>query len=800
MKIFKKILAIIIVASLIISSVALSGCSNPKSVAISFGEWLQMLDIKFGMDSYNSDTPYFKTVDKDNEYFDYVQIACEWNIIDTTDEIDTNKQTTWRDAIVTTVNCGNFLSEESNENEKIDFAKNNFNLKITRKKLDKKIYKNQAEKLLETAQLLWVNQKYETPIEEVSYSKGVIDFTQGEKRTTDYTIDESGTIIIPNEKADNLKNGDIYVLPSNGSQPGTIAYKADSVERDDTYTYIRNSDEELDLYDIAQDIYVQETYSPTSENTIVRDGNGQIVSVGTNVPDETDLSLNNKSMVTPLGVANQSGNTLDCASAKVTHTFEVGDYKVKLAYDLNGKFDLKATVETTFSESETGRTSRKGSFSVGVSDLEITQKVDYSWFQLKEAKLKVDYKNEIEFKYEKSTEKNGVVAPKMSNGNGKYLTNLKKSVLKDENTSKGAKTIKLCSLDVWSIGVCRVCLDVNLQIKLDGTVTITVTEHGSKGFEYKNKNLRQINISDKDVDASFKAKLEGTVGVGPALYVVGLKKAILGLQVKVGLGIEASVTIHLADSENHLLEESSGSEYDPEVYETLSDLNLEADAEAIRQIAEAQGCTYSHEQSGPIKIHCDVCFDVSAYFILKIELTDTSYAADLLGGKIKTSFEIFGSKNGKFMNVHVENFDWSQLSNIKWGSAANTSQCTLKYTPFDKDEETTAQDEITTERTESGSFAISTYSLALTKGESKKIEIDSIPKGYKKSDIKFKSDDEKIATVSDDGTVKAIGSGSTSISVSTADGKYSVTCAVIVSEPVMIYYFDTTKSQSVKSI
>lgn len=81
--------------------------------------------------------------------------------------------------------------------------------------------------------------------------------------------------------------------------------------------------------------------------------------------------------------------------------------------------------------------------------------------------------------------------------------------------------------------------------------------YDSKGIEYKNNNIRFINTSDKDIDISAKAKIEATLGIGPALYTVGLKKPIIGVQGKFGAGASASIVLHLVDSENHLIEEAS---------------------------------------------------------------------------------------------------------------------------------------------------------------------------------------------------------------------------------------------------
>lgn len=773
MKNLKRILCIFFSLTIILIQTALlSSCAKQNDLYISNGEWITLVDDLFGMTSYNSEEPYIKNIDKSNDYFDAIQIACEWNIINPEDELNVDNKLIFSYALVTLVNCIGLTDYSNTDEEKIKYAIENFNVKIKKKDLDKKVDSETAIKLIDSAKKAWSDYKYFTPIEEVSYAEGVKDYSTGSNQVSDYKTLNNGTIAIPKDthKDINIKNGDVYILPTNGETMGTNAYKAENVTEDNEFIYIVNSDDELDLYDVAQDIKVEETFSPRMENTIVYDGNGKVVSSGTNIENITDAQVNQAPEVVPLGTV--SNQEITSCAAKVSHSFEIQGFKVGLEYDLNGKFDLKATVSSDdLLKDKSDNSSLKASLSIGVSDLDVTQKVDYSWFKLKEATMKVDYKTDLAFKVAYSNEKNGTVAPKMSNGNGKFLTNLKKSVLKDKDNSMGAKTIKICSLDVWSIGVCRLCLDVNLQVKFDGTVTITITEHGTKGLEYKNGNLRQINTSDKDADVELKAKLEGTIGVGPALYVVGLKKSIIGAQIKFGVGAMATVTLHLADTENHLLEESSSfNGYNLESIDDLVSENLVADAKAIQEIAESQGCTYSSETSGDIKMHLDRCYDFAAYFILKLEVSDNSYAAELLGGKITASWEIFGSKNAKFLDVHMEN---------GFGKKFIVNKCTLKYKPFDQNKEETTESN-TEEFGSNKGFATENISYSVNEGATKKIVVSSLPKGYTSKDIVFESSDNSIAAVANDGTVTGNSSGNVIIKISTKDKKYYTECVVYV--------------------
>lgn len=74
-----------------------------------------------------------------------------------------------------------------------------------------------------------------------------------------------------------------------------------------------------------------------------------------------------------------------------------------------------------------------------------------------------------------------------------------------------------------------------------------------------------------------------------------------------------------------------------------------------------------------------------------------------------------------------------------------------------------------------------TYNLNLAAAEKEQIKIDSMPEGYALSQIKFKSLDENIATVTEDGWITAKGLGSTRIEVKSDDGIIKTYASVIVS-------------------
>ncbi len=805
----RRIISIlIVVATLLTTILGLGGCSSKAEPYITVGQWLQMIDESFGMTDYTTDTPFFENVQSTNQYFDAVQIAAEWEVIDVSEPLDINAKLTWKQALLTLINVGNFMDTEASEESKIEFAINSFDSSIRKYWLNRIIAPEKALILLGTAQNQWANKAFDNVIEDVKYKDGVLDLSTSLTENEVYT-DNDGTTIIPKDKAQNLKQGDIYVLPPANGSVAVEVYRVESVQTEGDYTYITNASEDIELEDIAEEIFVEETFVPSAEKAVIYDGNGQIISIGSEV---TQLSFNNgqngQNLYTFLPSTNRTPNVVtlyDAQAPKQKHTFTLGDWKIKMEYKINGALDFKFEVETPNMLSATYQNEHPSqeltaAFAAELSNFTVTNEVDYKWFKLRSASLRVDY----EQKYSGTLKFSGkpvdkLYAPEYRNTGG-FLTNWGHSVWKDADgaNAKGAKTIKIGSVDLYTVGVARVCLDINFTISAEGSISVSLTQRGAKGIEYKDGKMRLINTCNKDVDVDVKGKVEATVGVGPALYVVGLKKPIIGLEVKAGMGIALNVKFNLADSDGHLLEEAKNSEFSLEFADLMKNSEIYSDAEQIKEIAEAQGCTYDILTSEKIKLHCDVCVDGCVYFILKVQLTDTSYIAGLLGNKITTSWEAFGEKNGKLFNVHVDN------GQFQIGYPGKKVECTLKYVPFDNADMEADDNQDDVQDNESiingDAIIINELFTSLNVGKNYYIQLKEIPSGYKASELICSSSDESIASVNNDGVVTAKKAGSVVITISTKDKKYSAYLAVTVVDEAQSEFVSMNSSTLVGSL
>lgn len=790
----KRIISmLLVIVTLLTTVMSVWGCSNENANSLTLGQWLTMVDEAFGMQSYVNEEPYFENVDKENPYFEAVQIAAEWDVIDKNENIDVDEKLRWKDALVSLVNVGNFLDVTVPEAEKIDFAIKNFDDSIRSYWMNRIIAPEKAVSLLSVAQKQWANKEFDHIVEEVTYKDSVVDLSKSDNDISDYSID-GNVVKIPKTSEVQLEEGDIYVLPQTSENPFVQVNKVESLSSDDNYIYITNTEDEISLEDVAQDIEIEETFVPTFENAVIYDGNGQIISVGSNIVSQSHTS-NSEFSIEPM-VAKSTDDyevvsLYDAQAPKQKHTFTVGDWKINLEYKLNGAIDFGVEVETPNLltkkyQNEHPSQELTVAASAKINNFKVTNDVDYKLFKLKSATLKVDYEQELsgELKFA-GKPVNKLLAPEYQN-NGNFAKNWANKVWKDADgeNCKGAKTIKICSVDVYTVGVARVCLDVNFTVSAEGSVSVTVTMRGAKGIEYKNGNMRLINTCDKDVDVDIKAKIEATLGVGPALYVVGLKKPIIGLQVSGGLGGSFAVKFNLVDTENHLIEEADADQFSLAFTEDIQNTEIKSSAEEIKKVAESQGCTYDIETSGKVDLHFDVCVEGCVYAIVRVSITDTSYIAELLGNKITTSWEVFGEKNGKLLTIHNDNGDFSI------GYPGHPAKCTLEYIPFEDKEDEKTETENSEEKKEDDDSILKGDSLILNQmyadikiGNNFYIQVIQLPKGYELSDLVCVSSDERVVEVNSDGVVTAQDiTGSAVITVKTKDNKYSAYIAITVTD------------------
>ena len=776
--------------TVVLLATTLSACSLPRfsdkdstevvesDGTLTMGQWLMLINNAFGMESYTETEPYFESVATTSPYYEAVQIATEWEIINVNEPLDVNKKLSWEEALVTLVNAGEFIDIESEKQDKINYAIANFDNSISDKILKKEIQYQNAVVLLATAQEKWANITYEKNVEEVKYNEEIVNLVEDVKTNYEKNNNE---ITISSDLVGEIKEGDIYVIQSKENPLEYTYCKAKEVTTKDGYTHITNSDEKLKLEEVFEELQLEGNIVPTADNTVIYDPYGNIIAC----PEGFSHVL-----------AKDDPNFSTVGFTQVAETeLKVGDYTISYDIDLDDELSF-----------EVGLEKEKNGFSVGssfaVNELSIVHDVDLGWFKIKKAMLRLDYEveNTFEVGYSKEfDDKEQATLAEIYEVTGVFVSECKRKVLREfdgTNYIEKEEVIKIFSIDVYSIGIAKITLDVNFKIAVDGSVSVIVTQSGALGIEYKKGKIRFIKEYNKDVDAELKAQIECTLGIGPALYALGFDDPIIALEAAIGAGASAAIKMHLVDEANHLIEEYSFDDNCAEDCEALASLQITATPDTLEKVAKLQGGHYNAEAGTSIQLHMGICLDVTVYAILEFGVTDNCYACDWIGDSAELTCRILGEDNAKILNYHVDNWEWNK-GKITWYPSEDANYCSLKFKPFDKEEATTEEETTTEEPTASvepnptigdnsydvdyGEFLLLTdFSATVKVGGKYSVKVEQLPTGYSLSDIIFVSADPSIANVNVGGIVEGKKGGSTTITVTTSDGKHIAAISITV--------------------
>lgn len=142
---------------------------------------------------------------------------------------------------------------------------------------------------------------------------------------------------------------------------------------------------------------------------------------------------------------------------------------------------------------------------------------------------------------------------------------------------------------------------------------------------------------------------------------------------------------------------------------------------------------------------------------------------------------IWDSNNSGFRKEFHYEFDQGTLAWSKTDECTRGNEDEIPAEEFDTESDVVEEyfeDFVPIE--DGGTLSLAERSFNLETGDSENIQVTSYPEGYSADDLVYTSADTSIATVNDSGTVSAVNSGSTTIKVSTKDGKYSTTITVTV--------------------
>lgn len=761
----KRITAILLCVLLIIGAIfSTSGCQNTTSNnSITKGEVLYMVLDSFGMLNYGS---------SEQTASDCIQIASDWSMIDAnnTNAEDAANKGFLAEVLVKCVGLKD--TSDMSSDDILEYAANNNYVSFEYRGRTDSIRNVTMDEVTESIKRsfdIWTNRTLEKK-EDIVLGENVVDLSKEDPANKIEIDHSSNEITLPSAMGEKIKPGETFIVPPENAFETAKAYKAEKVESIGDKSIIKISD--ADIETAIQDMKVSGNVEPDLTDAYIIDGVGNIVG------DAPEASLQSSLLTDEL-------SDMKLISVDDTEPQLMGkDKKKSIKFSIDGLevqgevskksigFSVKGDILTN-NKDNVKLTISKG---YEIKDIGLDYDYDIEWFSLKSAYAKVNYttvdKSGISVSYKKGL----VKAPEYTNGNGKFLSNWKRSHLKDSQ-AKGAKTIKICSVAIVNGGVVSFNLDVKIKISISGSVELIVTTNNVKGIEYKKGKVRYIKEQHEDTDLKARCKAELTLYAGFSFRALGFN--ILGLGIEGGIGCEASATLHLADSENRLIDEIGlGNANTDIVMDSLSGLN---------------GASYSHDEYGEIRLRCDLCIDVTTYFILKFCIDSDC----LISKFVKSSFEIvfFDKDNAKI-----------DLLSGHWEDGKKVPECTRKYSSATDEQSDgdqsgkqsdtgSGQDEGKGIISEADSIDIDTYFVNLNIGENYQILTEELPYGYQNSDVEYVSADQNIASVGQDGMITGVSEGFTEIRVQTKDKKYSVSCSVyIIGEPVAFTPLDNSIS------
>lgn len=732
-----------------------AGCGKAeKEEPFTQGEMLMQICDAFGMYTYTTEKPYFENVNTDNPYFAAVQMCADWDIIDkNAGQFDVEADVTRGDLAIALVNAAVLTELSATDEEKLKAAANHSIVEAKSNgeiKTDKVVKRDEAEKAIEIAAMLWANKSFSENTQEVIYQDKVADFTNLS------IIKKDGYLYLPNTVG-TITEGNIFVY---NTANGLAVSKVDSVQIGSGayagYYIVTEKLDDLKLEDVFEELTIQESFTPDLLKAAFTDGNGVVYE-----PEiVSQARWNNGNLFLP--PANEESN-VQHLNGNATKKFKVDNVEVELKMS-SDDVEVKLTLPTE--KDSKGNKVSEIYGSIKLSDLKFTNDIDYKAFQgITSLTTKMDYDVEVS-SGSKETFLSGRFAP-YNNGNGGFLSNLMRSEFRQVSEG-GAKSIKIGSWTFYEMGIAQLKLELKAEFKVSGEYKLKFEISGAKGIEYrKGSGIRVIKDKSTDTDFEIKAKAEAVAGPGVALKLLN-NWDVIEVAGRLGIGAEVSHVVHLVDEENHLIDEYTAKDLSVIALQEGSSLQIPSSPKAIENAAYRQGVYHYISEQNDVYLNLDSCQEARIYWIARIEIRP----AELLPVD-KLSVDLFDKKAKEIAKYHVENFDF--LNPL--------DECTKEFKPFEDSEEPDEKEitedkrpQVTDEHTV---LDITTYSLVL-KSEAQQIYLD-IEEGESVPEVIWSSSDTSVAMVDANGLVTPVAEGNAIITVTLRENpSVYVKCAVYV--------------------
>ncbi|MCM1307726.1 MAG: Ig-like domain-containing protein [Butyrivibrio sp.] len=332
----------------------------------------------------------------------------------------------------------------------------------------------------------------------------------------------------------------------------------------------------------------------------------------------------------------------------------------------------------------------------------------------------------------------------------------------------------------------------------DGAVlTIAIKDISLKadvdlGFFKVNKANATLNFTDSiNFDYKFNKTSSKSFNLGKMAVNIGPTPLAVVVTLDVTVGVNGEVTLDYSTDVCASIKYEKGKGVAPSITTSNENCDFHADVTAMAKPklkidlrALGQSIVNANVTTGIVaiaKIDADLlgnepsCIDLFMYVPLSFGVNEDGCLVTAVCKKAKYRNDIWTSENSK-IQIHKH---WEDGTEV--GECTRGEEKEVELDNVDEDGEPWEPEEFFEgfEEMDVQMLWLDAQILFLTKGESSSIAITEIPEGYSESDLVYKPDKSSVCTASG-GSVTGVDEGSTTVEVSTKDGKYKAYFTVVV--------------------
>ena len=508
-----------------ILAVLLPGCGSKPAAGMTLGEWITLLNQKAGISTFSHTEPYYLNVAEQSPYYEAVQAAVEWSVLEPTAAFDPDQVLTREWTAYTLMNLAGRDVKGEHSAAIRDLSKSSFPSHVSSAvscglmELDshgrflprEPIDKDTALQCLSVISSQIDHPVFETPHTELVFADDLP------------IIDEEPVVIDEEEGVAEFEAGaDVqtgqYLVKGPSEMPEAIYEVTDVKEKEDGIEAViepAKAEEVLDKIDASESFTVDFT---TAKITDAMDG-------------------------TVIQDPDNDGSTLKPTAMKAydySKTHEINGYKITYSVSATG-IKVEVTKETP-----------KGMKVFG--NLTIASvNPSYRWKTengtIKDGFFKVDYVASENLGAEASYSKK--LYGDFSKIDPKNFLGTVRSFFQ-EKSDAAEITLPLAKIEVPvpSSPVLSILMQLQLTLQANGKAQLTLNQDNSIGMEIRDGAMRQINHCEMKAEAMLKAKTALLGGVNMAMKLAGMKLADITAEAGATAAVDA--ICHIYDNEgNH---------------------------------------------------------------------------------------------------------------------------------------------------------------------------------------------------------------------------------------------------------